>query len=89
MPEPIPSTLPRTTSQATPPSTQQTTNDSRRNHGTYPQDCPQAYNHSSTPACRPDPARQLTGPGRLQAYVGRQGRRERKILLETQFASDA
>ncbi|KAL1482624.1 hypothetical protein MTO96_050309 [Rhipicephalus appendiculatus] len=77
LPEPIPSSLPRTTSQATPPSTQQTTNDSRRNHGTYPQDCPQAYNHSSTPACRPDPARQLTGPGRLQAYVGRQGRRER------------
>ncbi|KAL1437625.1 hypothetical protein MTO96_048741 [Rhipicephalus appendiculatus] len=63
---------------------QRTTQDATT--GPTPQDCPQAYNHSSTPACRPNPARQLTRPGRLQAYVGRQGRREirapsRSVLL--------
>ncbi|KAL1469524.1 hypothetical protein MTO96_041020 [Rhipicephalus appendiculatus] len=54
---------------------QRTTQDATT--GPTPQDCPQAFHHSSTPACRPNPARQLTGPGRLQAYVSRQVRRER------------
>ncbi|KAL3214890.1 hypothetical protein MRX96_006981 [Rhipicephalus microplus] len=38
---------------------------------------PPACDHSSTPVCRTNPAKQLTGPGRLQTHVGRQGRWQR------------
>ncbi|KAL3212244.1 hypothetical protein MRX96_008080 [Rhipicephalus microplus] len=51
---------------ATPSSAQQATDDSKSNHGTWTQDWPPAYDNSSTPACRPNPAKQLTAPAAFQ-----------------------